>query len=182
MKLKILKSLLFCFFITIFSCSSDESTNNSSNSISLKINGEIVIANVTQAYMNRAQSIDRQTLFIVAENNDYKFNLKLIDNYNTNSSNMLTGDYDFENISTSIDYSEFFIYQKISGVSQLFHYPGTSFYNVNSCNDNKISATFNAYLESVDGEDITVDGVLVPFIMNISDGEFTNIKYTVNEL
>ncbi|RBA27539.1 hypothetical protein [Flavobacterium tibetense] len=182
MKLKILKSLLFCFFIIITSCSSDDSSNNSNQTISLKINGQTVTANVTQAYMNRAESIDRQTLFIEAENNQYKFNLKLIDNYNTNNSNMLTGDYNFENINTSTDYSEFFIYQKISGQFQLYHFPESSAYNVSFCNNNKISATFTAYLESIEGEDITVDGVLVPFIIEITDGQFTNISYTVNEL
>ncbi len=182
MKLKILKSFLFCFLIIITSCSSDDSNNNSNQTISLKINGQTVTANVTQAYMNRVESIDRQTLFIVAENDQYKFNLKLIDTYNANNSNMLMGVYNFENINSTVDYSEFFVYHKINGQSQLYHFPESATYNVSFCNDNRISATFNAYLESSEGEDITVNGVLVPFIVNITDGQFTTISYTVNEL
>lgn len=166
---------------TITACSSDDASTNSNQTITLKVNGQNVTANITQAFMNRAESIDKQTLFIEAENNQYKFNLKLIDAYNSTNSSMLTGNYDFENINTALNYSEFFIYHKISGANISYHLPVHSSYNVNFCNGNKISATFSANLESVDGEDITVDGVLVPNIITITNGQFNNINYSVNE-
>lgn len=166
-----------------FACSNDDSSS-SNQTISLKINGENVTATVTQAFMYKSQSIDRQTLFIEAENDNYKFNLKLIDEYNSNDNSFSNGDYDFANIYSSVDYSEFFIYYKVSGQTNLYHYPDSSLYNVNFCDGvaNKISATFSAYLTSVDGEDITVDGVLVPYIIEITEGQFNNIEYTVTEI
>ncbi|MGV7104943.1 hypothetical protein [Flavobacterium sp. U410] len=166
-----------------FACSNDDSSS-SNQTISLKINGENVTATVTQAFMYKSQSIDRQTLFIEAENDNYKFNLKLIDEYNSNDNSFSNGDYDFANIYSSLDYSEFFIYYKVSGQTNLYHYPDSSLYNVNFCDGvaNKISATFSAYLTSVDGEDITVDGVLVPYIIEITEGQFNNIEYTVTEI
>lgn len=181
----IMKKIIVLVMLTLlsFACSNDDSSS-SNQTISLKINGENVTATVTQAFMYKSQSIDRQTLFIEAENDNYKFNLKLIDEYNSNDNSFSNGDYDFANIYSSLDYSEFFIYHKVSGQTNLYHYPDSSLYNVNFCDGvaNKISATFSAYLTSVDGEDTIDDGVLIPYIIEITEGQFNNIEYTVTEI
>lgn len=178
--------ILFLVTMVTLSCSSDDSSSSSSNSsqtISLKINGQSITANVTQSFVNRASSINRQTLFIEAENSEYKFDLKIIDEYNSTDNSFPIGNYDFANASSTVNYSEFFIYHKVSGQTNLYHYPENSMYNVSFCDGvaNKISATFSAYLTSVDGEDITVDGVLIPYIIDVTSGEFNNIEFDVYE-
>lgn len=185
---KVLKSIcLLLILLVVASCSSgsDDSITPTSanNTITLKLNGVLQTATVTSAILAKAQQINHKTLFIVAENTEYKFNLKLISDYNDSSDAIPLGQYNFDNVQTAVFYSEFFIYHKINGVNVSFHFPDASIYNISSCNSNEknISGSFTSMLHSVNGEDTNQGGVFVPNIIEITNGVLNNIEYTVTE-
>lgn len=183
-----LKSIFLFLIVFVTSCSSSDDSNmvdeDVSQTIKMVLNGQNIVANVTSATLVKAQQIGYKTMFIVAENSEYKFNLKLISNYNDCSDAIPLGEYDYANIQTAAFYSEFSVYHKINGNNVSFHFPDNAIYLVNASNgvEKKISATFTSNLHSVDGEDTYVQGVFIPDIIEITNGSFNNIVYTVTNI
>jgi PBP1b-binding outer membrane lipoprotein LpoB len=175
--------LLTVFLAGCSKSSTDEIVQDDTQIFSLKLNGQSITADITSAQLVKAQSIDRKTVFIVAENAEYKFNLKMISSYNDGADSINLGEYDFANAQTTVYYAEFFVYHKINGNNYSYHFPDMALSNVSSCSstEKKISGTFRSNLHSVSGQDTYVNGVFIPGTIEINNGIFSNIEYTVTE-
>lgn len=175
--------LLTVFLAGCSKSSTDEIIQDDTQVFSLKLNGQSITADITSAQLVKTQSIDRKTVFIVAENAEYKFNLKMISSYNDGADSINLGEYDFANAQTTLYYAEFFVYHKINGINYSYHFPDIALSNVSSCSstEKKISGTFRSNLHSVNGQDTYVNGVFIPDTIEINNGIFSNIEYTVTE-
>ena len=183
-----LKSVFLILIIIIIGCSSNSddspTTTASNNTISLKVNGVAQTATVTTAMLLKAESINHKTLYIEAENSQYKFRLKLISDYNNSLNSIPLGNYNVDNIQTAVFYAEFNILFKLpAGNTASYHHPGTILYDVTSCDSNqkKVTASFSCLLDNGPDDDFYVNNVFIPSIVEITEGSINNIEYTVTE-
>ncbi|MVO08408.1 hypothetical protein GOQ30_04420 [Flavobacterium sp. TP390] len=150
----------------------------------MKVNGVAQTATVTTALLAKAESINHKTLYIEAENSQYKFRLKLISDYNNSLNSIPLGNYNVDNIQTAVFYAEFNILFKLpTGNTASYHHLGTVLYDVTSCDSNqkKVTASFSCFLDNGFDDDFYDSNVLIPTTVEITEGNIDNIEYTVTE-
>ncbi len=166
------------FGITLLSGCSSDSEDSSHQTISFKMNGVSKTAVVTSAILYNSWTTQEKWLEIVAQTNENTFMLRFFNVY-SDDNGIPIGNY----ISTANIDNGIYLSYRINGNNFNTHYlPDDGILTLTSVNSDakKATGTFHQVLHAVGHtEDFVFEGVNIPYEINITDGVFTSIRYTV---
>lgn len=172
-----MKKALFLVLSSLFflGCSSDSDDSNS-GTITMKFNGESITAKVTSATLTYVDGGGGKRLDISAENKSNTFQLAFSSTSTGEEFN--TNEYSFENSNFDDNQALLFTSYKVGNDTYGEHLPSAvSIYKTSQdLNNNTISGTFTATLDKIGSSQ---DEIETPEQINITEGKFSNLKYTI---
>lgn len=171
-----MKKALFLVLTSLFflGCSSD-SGDSGSGTITMKFNGKPITAKVTSVTLTYIDG-EGKRLDISAENKSNTFQIALAstsmgEEFNSN-------EYSFENSNFDDNQALLYTSYKVGGNTYGEHFPSeVSIYKTSQdVNNNTISGTFTATLDKAGAMQ---DEIETPEQIIITEGNFSNLKYTV---
>lgn len=178
-KITLIVSIVFA--LTLLGCSKDDDSSSkvTGNTITLTMNGENITATLVEARLIKSSGTNEKLLEIIAENNEYKFELNYFSTYSDNDA-IPTGNYVYDDDNSIVDGYAYVSY-KLNSSTYGLHFPHLGNLNISSIDGGakKVSGSFNQVL---DGGGSEFNGQTLPVELVITNGQFANLPYTVVNL
>jgi hypothetical protein len=176
----LLKTGALALFLALASCSGDdnESTNNNNNnangSISATINGEEWDAQATSVTIIRIAQMGQQRFDITAEDDAQRIQIACSSEYTATGMPVRAYTFDEEDFEADALFTNSYL---LGGNSYMEHFPQDGTVTITSVNTSskKISGTFSFTAYKVGA---LQDEIVTPEEVIVTNGVFTNLKYT----